>query len=111
MRYLTLTGLLIACTLSAAPAFAADPVTSGMRLVATCANCHGTDGLSSSGAFASLPGRPKAEMLATLRSLRNGQTPATIMHQLLKGYSDQELELIAAYLENEAPALKKQAGK
>jgi sulfide dehydrogenase cytochrome subunit len=107
MRTQTLIGFLIACTMSAAPALAADPVTSGMRLVATCANCHGTDGISAGGEFDSLPGRPKAEMLAKLRAFRSGQAPATIMHQLLKGYSEEELELIAAYLENEPRVPKK----
>ena len=100
-------GLFVACAFAAVPAFAADPVTSGMRLVATCANCHGTDGVSANGEFESLPGRPKAEILAKLHAYRDGKIPATIMHQLMKGYSAEELELIAAYLENEPRPLKK----
>lgn len=107
MSLITRIILLIACAFAVAPVFAADPVTSGMRLVATCANCHGTDGISANGEFDSLSGRPKAELLAKLHAYRDGKLPATIMHQLMKGYSAEELELIAAYLENEPRPLKK----
>lgn len=107
MSSITRIGLLVACTFAAVPAFAADPVTSGMRLVATCANCHGTDGVSANGEFETLPGRSKVELLAKLHAYRDGKLPSTIMQQLMKGYSAEELELIAAYLENEPRPRKK----
>lgn len=85
-------------------ALAAGPLTAGMRLAATCANCHGSGGVSAGGEFPSLAGRPKSDMLTKLRAYRSGSAPATIMHQLLKGYSEQELELIAAYFEKQPRA-------
>ena len=57
-------------------------------LAATCANCHGTDGRSIEGAAVpSLAGMPKAYMLAQMKAFKDGSRPATIMHQLSKGYT------------------------
>jgi cytochrome subunit of sulfide dehydrogenase len=67
-------------------------------LAATCANCHGTDGRSIEGAVVpSLAGMPKAYMLAQMKAFKDGTRPATIMHQLSKGYSDQQVEALATY--------------
>ena len=67
-------------------------------LAATCANCHGTDGRSVEGAAVpSLAGMPKAYMLAQMKAFKDGSRPATIMHQLAKGYTDQQVETIATY--------------
>ncbi len=44
-----------------------------------------------------LAGEDKARTLARLADFRSGNKPATIMHQIVKGYSDDQLELIAAY--------------
>jgi cytochrome c553 len=32
-----------------------------------------------------------------MRAFRDGSRPATVMHQIAKGYSDQQIELIADY--------------
>ena len=69
----------------------------GRNMAANCANCHGTNG-ASVGAMASLAGQPKDTLVRALREFREGKRPATIMHQLSKGYSDEQIELIAAYL-------------
>lgn len=67
-------------------------------LAATCAHCHGLDGRSVPGdGLAPLAGRPKDVLLSQLLAFRNGQRPATVMHQLTKGYSQEQLEALAAY--------------
>ena len=67
-------------------------------LAATCANCHGTDGRSVEGAAVpSLAGMPKAYMLTQMKAFKDGTRPATIMHQLSKGFNDQQVETIATY--------------
>ena len=67
-------------------------------LAATCANCHGTDGRAVQGsAVAALAGMPRDAMLLQLKGFRDGTRPATIMHQLTKGFSDRQLEQIASY--------------
>ena len=74
-------------------------------LAATCANCHGTDGVSA-GEVPSLAGRPKDELIRRMQDFKAGKTPATIMPQLAKGYTDQQIELVAGWLALQKPARK-----
>ncbi|MFZ5583393.1 MAG: c-type cytochrome [Pseudomonadota bacterium] len=100
---LALAGLLC---LGTAAAQAADP-NLGRNLAATCANCHGTDGHAQPGfAMDSLAGQEKAVLLQKLGGFRDGSRPATIMHQIVKGYSPEQLDLITGYL-----AAQKREGK
>lgn len=90
---LALTLLCLAGAGSAAQA--ADP-NLARNLAATCANCHGTNG-KSLGGIESLAGEPKEKLLQKMADFKSGAKPATIMHQITKGYTDQQLDLIAAY--------------
>lgn len=68
------------------------------NLAATCANCHGTNGRAVAGAGNdALAGVDKDKLMQKLRDFRSGAKPATIMHQISKGYTEAQLELIAAY--------------
>jgi len=102
----------LACLLAAvaAAAIAADPTPGsgtalptsgpapGRNLAATCTGCHGTDGRALPGAgINSLAGTDQQELLQRLRDFKSGNRPATIMHQIARGYSDEQLEQIAAY--------------
>lgn len=76
---------------------AADP-NLARNLAATCANCHGTNGRAVPGAgMDALAGMEKAKTLQKLADFKSGAKPASIMHQISKGYSDEQLDLIAAY--------------
>lgn len=67
-------------------------------LAATCANCHGTEGRTVEGsAVPPLAGIPKEYMIQQMKSFKDGTRQATVMHQLAKGYSDQQIESIANY--------------
>jgi sulfide dehydrogenase cytochrome subunit len=68
----------------------------GRNLAATCANCHGTGGVSA-GEVESLAGKPKAETLRKVREYKTGAKSGTIMPQLAKGYTDEQIELVAAW--------------
>ena len=67
-------------------------------LAATCANCHGTNGKAVDGSsVVSIAGLDKAYTIAQMKAFKNGTRPATIMHQLSKGYSDAQIEQLASY--------------
>ena len=89
-------------TLPASPAWA-NPQAEADRLrtrslAATCAQCHGTDGHAVAGqAMVKLAGLPEAYILEQLIAFRIGQRPATIMHQITRGYSQEQLETLAKY--------------
>jgi cytochrome c553 len=61
-----------------------------------CANCHGTNGVAQPG-MESLAGANKDELLKKMLDFKSGKKPATIMHQLAKGYSDEQLAALAGY--------------
>ena len=71
----------------------------GVRDMAmACATCHGTRGQPVRGsAVGALAGRPSAEIAQALLQFKSGQKPATIMHQIAKGYSDAEIGALAEY--------------
>jgi sulfide dehydrogenase cytochrome subunit len=68
----------------------------GRNMASNCANCHGTNGMSVGG-MPSLAGQSRETLVRSLREFREGKRPATIMHQISKGYSDEQIELIAAF--------------
>ncbi len=70
--------------------------TNGMA--ATCANCHGTFGKSiQDGALPSLAGMKNDYFIEQMQAFKSGARKATIMHQLAKGYNDQQIKDLAAY--------------
>ena len=92
-----LTAIAAVCLLASAGAQAADP-NLARNLAATCANCHGTNGKAVPGAgMDSLAGESKAKLLQKLADFKSGDKPASIMHQITKGYTDEQLSLIADY--------------
>jgi cytochrome c553 len=39
----------------------------------------------------------RATFITEMKNLRDGKRPATVMHQIGKGYTDAEIELMATY--------------
>ncbi|KQP13526.1 c-type cytochrome [Pseudorhodoferax sp. Leaf267] len=103
MRWTT---MLAAPLLAAAflPAAAQSPDALYVRsLAATCANCHGTAGRAQPGSsVVSLAGMPQEQIVAQMKAFQSGARPATIMHQLSKGYSDAQIAQIAGYFAAQA---------
>jgi sulfide dehydrogenase cytochrome subunit len=66
------------------------------QLASACAICHGTDGQAVTKDVVSLAGRPRDDIAAQLRAFRDGQRPATVMHQIAKGYTDEQIDALAA---------------
>ena len=65
-------------------------------MAATCSNCHAT-GARSPGAIPAIAGRNKSELLQLLKDFKSGARPATVMHQLARGFSDEQLDVLAGY--------------
>jgi sulfide dehydrogenase cytochrome subunit len=65
-------------------------------IAASCANCHGTNGVSRGG-IASLAGMRKEDIVRTMQDFKAGTKPGTIMPQLAKGYTDSQVELAAGW--------------
>jgi len=82
--------------LLAAPA-AAQPSGEARGLAATCFTCHGNEGRSVGGVPPSLAGRDKGELRQILKEFKSGKRGATIMQQHARGYSDEQLDVIAGY--------------
>ncbi|GAB3656245.1 c-type cytochrome [Ramlibacter alkalitolerans] len=88
----------------AVPAHAQQDTLYLRTLAANCAQCHGTDGHPAAGSeLPPLAGRPRAELLAQLQAFKAGTRPSTIMQQLARGYSDAQLELLAAWFAAQKP--------
>ena len=69
----------------------------GRSLAATCANCHGTNGQVRGDAVKPLAGVSADKIVAMVNDYKSGAQPATIMHQIAKGYTDQQIRDIAAF--------------
>ena len=46
---------------------------------------------------ASLAGLPRAQLLSQMKAFKDGTRPATVMHQIAKGYTDRQIEQLADY--------------
>ena len=67
-------------------------------LAATCAACHGTDGrVVGDGSVIALAGVPRDVLTAQLRAFKAGSGASTIMTQLSKGFSESQIDQLAAY--------------
>lgn len=78
-----------------AQAQAVDPL-QARSWAAACANCHGTNGKAQPG-MEPLAGQTKDDLVRKMQDFKSGRRTATVMHQLAKGYSDEQIEAIAAY--------------
>ncbi len=87
---------LTACVLGASALAAQAQVAQVKVWAAACANCHGTDGRAQPGMEA-LAGKDKDELAQKMLDFKSGRKPATIMHQIAKGYSDEQIREITAY--------------
>lgn len=89
------------CLTLAAAAVQAAPDAQALQaqaLAATCANCHGTEGRAVEGSLVpGLAGQPAPLLAELLRSYKSGSRAATVMRQLAKGYSEAQIDALAAY--------------
>ena len=96
-------GLFLILTSSAAGAADAQ-ILYTQSLAATCANCHGTQGKSlKDPSVPGLAGRPSAYIIEQMQAFKTGTREATIMHQIAKGYTNEQIKQMADYFASQKP--------
>ncbi|QQX84249.1 c-type cytochrome [Cupriavidus necator] len=79
-------------------ATATDAALRARSQAAACTSCHGPAGRAPAGStIPPLAGRPQAELAAQMQAFKAGTRPATVMHQIAKGYSDDQIAAITAW--------------
>lgn len=86
--------------LCAAAAAQDDP--RAYMLAASCTACHGPDGRSP-GAIPPLHGKSRRFIETALQEFRSDDSVGTVMNRIAKGYTDEEIQLIAAYYGGKKP--------
>ena len=79
---------------SSGPALAASEPPPG---AASCSGCH-TSGAAAASSASRLYGRDAGDIMTAMTGFRDGSLPATVMTRIAKGFSDDELRAIAAWL-------------
>jgi sulfide dehydrogenase cytochrome subunit len=88
--------MLTASMLCVATASGANESISGATIGYTCMGCHGVNG-KSPGSIPSIAGQSEAMLAAKLLAYRDGAQKGTIMNRIAKGYTDAELQAVAAF--------------
>ncbi len=65
-------------------------------LASSCAACHGTNG-HSEGGLPSLAGLSESYIMLQMQEFASGKRKSTVMFQHVSGYSQEEIELMAAF--------------
>ncbi len=64
---------------------------------ASCSGCHPA-GTTAASSVSRLYGRDAGDIMTAMAGFRDGSLPATVMNRIAKGFSDDELRAIAAWL-------------
>ncbi|MDH3279898.1 MAG: hypothetical protein OEQ39_17780 [Gammaproteobacteria bacterium] len=71
-------------------------LTRGAMLSVSCAGCHGPDG-NSPGSIPGIAGKSASFIESAMKAFRSGGRDSTVMGRHAKGYTDEEIKLIAQY--------------
>lgn len=97
MQALSRTCIFSILVLISANAFSEQPSQAAM-LAHTCAGCHGPDGNSQGPATPNISGLSEQYIMDAMEAFKEGERHSTIMSRIAKGYTDQQIELMAQYL-------------
>ena len=88
--------IVVLCVIALPLTTTADELSRASMLSYTCAGCHGTDGVSP-GSIPSIACKSADSIEKSLREYRDGKRFSTVMGRHVKGYTDQEIQLIAGF--------------
>ncbi len=89
------TSLVVGSVLLGGPAVADTP--SASMLANTCAGCHGTGGVSHGPATPTIAGISEEYFEEVMEAYKTGDRRSTIMGRIAKGYTKEEIKLLAGY--------------
>ncbi|MCW8854667.1 MAG: c-type cytochrome [Gammaproteobacteria bacterium] len=88
------------CLLTLNHAYAASPNQASM-LANTCAACHGTNGSSQGPATPSIAGISHDYFIDAMTAFKEDDRPATVMNRIAKGYTEDQIKLMASFFSNQ----------
>ena len=86
----------VACMMLIPLSITANELSRAALLSYTCAGCHGTDGISP-GSIPSIYCKSASSIEKSLKDYRDGKRFSTVMGRHVKGYTDDEIQLISGY--------------
>lgn len=101
MKTLLKSVVIVAGFALAASVSAAGDIEAGKNSSAICAACHGADGNSAVPNFPKLAGQGQQYLLKQLKDIKAGNRAVVEMTGMLDGFSDQDLENLAAYFSSQ----------
>src|SRR5210317_432116 len=94
--------LLVTYLMATSTMATAVEISRGAMLSNSCAACHGTHG-KSPGAIPSINSKSARFLSQALKDFRSGTRSSTVMGRHAKGYTDEEIELIAQHFSRVKP--------
>jgi cytochrome c553 len=97
-RRLAMIAAALLLTLWSCVAAAADPADGKHLADASCAACHGRDGIGIIPLYPNLAGQKREYLIAQLRAFRDGTRKNPIMSPMAAHLTDAQIEDVSAYL-------------
>lgn len=89
--------LIILFLANSSMAFANEEISRGKTKSATCAACHGANGVSQNPLWPNLAGQKKEYILKQLRDLKEGRRQDPMMSPMASTLNDQDMVDLASY--------------
>jgi len=87
---------LAALSLNVQTAMAGDAAAGKIR-AASCAACHGANGISSNDLWPNLAGQKEAYLVSQIKAFRDGDRKNPMMSPMAAGLSDADIDNLSAY--------------
>ena len=78
-------------------ALLAGDAAAGKAKAATCAGCHGPEGISMNDMWPNLAGQKEGYLIAQIKAFRDGQRSNPMMTPMVAPLSDEDIANLAAY--------------
>ena len=109
-KALAVSAMFVSASVLSLPAFAGGDAAAGKEKSATCAACHGADGVSQIPTNPILAGQYSSYIEHALKAYRSGGRQNAIMAGFASQLSDQDIEDLAAWFSSQKGPLKTAPG-